>query len=300
MTQIALLIICLLCAGLKKAYRQAAVSPREESRRMSKELRTVLDHTIFLNAFFDTLALFALALFAASAAVSNQTAIAVLEIFAALVAVMVLLPGTRADPLSRKLAGWLSGPLAYFLDLAKKPVARLEASMARANRHLHKAEPLSRDALTNLLEEQRDTSGDEIKADLDLALAALRLRAQKIGDFMVRKQKARMVGIDEQVGPVLLSELHKSNRKVFPAARKGGDIAGVIRLEVLAELKAGGRAGKALNPQMSVVNKNDSALAAVEKFIRYSAELLFVEDDAGEVAGIVYLEDILGHILPQQ
>lgn len=109
---------------------------------------------------------------------------------------------------------------------------------------------------------------------------------------MTNKKKVRFVNADEKVGPILLSELHDTNRRIFPV-QDGSEIIGTVRLDGLTMLKAGGNVSEALDPQMVVVNQNDPATAVINRFNESAAELVFAEDETGEVKGVVYLEDVL-------
>lgn len=296
MAQALLLLVCIVCVRLKKSYKELATNGAGEHKRFPKDLYETLKHTVFLNVFLEAVAYIAFAFFALYSAFSYSTNLALAAIFAGLVAVFVVLPKLRPLAAEKKLAVFLSRPFSYFLEKLDKPVSWFERSFEKLNRRLNEARPLSKKAIKDLLKEQEYLSSDETKADLRLALAALDLNTQKSGYFMVRLAKAKTVDIEEAIGPVLLSELHDTGRKIF-AAKENDEIAGSLRLDKLVELKSGGKAAKALDRQIATVNKDDPVLQVIQKFVESGAEMVFAEDEAGKTEGVIYLEDVLKELV---
>lgn len=296
MAQALLLLVCIICVRLKKSYKELATNGAGEHKRFPKDLYETLKHTVFLNVFLEAIAYMAFAFFVLYSAFSYGTVLALAAIFASLVAVFVVLPKLRPAAAEKKLAVYFSKPFSYFLKKLDKPVSWLERSFEKLSRRLNEAQPLSKKAIQDFLKEQEYLSPDETKADLRLALAALDLNTQKSGYFMVRLAKAKSVDVEEEIGPVLLSELHDTGRKIF-AARENDGIVGTLRLDKLVELKSGGKAAKALDRQMVVVNKDEPVLQVIERFVESGAEMVFAEDETGKTAGVIYLEDVLKELV---
>lgn len=293
MAEALLFLTCIICISLKKSYHALSENrPGDGNGRPPKHLHVTIKHTVFLNVLLDFVTLVSFAVFAVEVAYSLETIWALPAIFAALIVVFVLFPAVKPSRPEHKLAGFLSPGFAFFLSRLEKPIGWLEHIFARVGKSFNKAEPLSKKAIKELLKNQESLADKETKVDLKLALAALELNLQKSSYFMTRRQKAKSVKITDQVGPVLLSELHATGRKIFPA-ENGSDIAGTVRLDSLTELKEGGKVAAVLDPQMIVVHKDEPVLNAIRRFIESAAELVFAEDDEGEVVGIVYLEDVL-------
>lgn len=293
MAGILLFLTCILCISLKKSYQALAEEyVGSTDRRTPKHLIVTSRHPGFMNTLLDFVMLVSFAVFAAEITYSLETAWAVTTIFSALFVIFVFFPAIKPSRAENMLASFLSPGFAYFLSRLGKPVNRLERVFANIGNRFNRTEPLSKKAIKELLEDQRSIADEQTKVDLKLALTALGLNSQKSSYFMVRRQKARTVKITDEVGPVLLSELHETGRKIFPA-EDGTDIVGTVRLDSLTELKEGGKAAAVLNPQIVVTGKDEPVLRVVQRFIDSAAELVFAEDDEGEVVGIVYLEDVL-------
>ncbi|HEX5797354.1 MAG TPA: hypothetical protein VFX86_03100 [Candidatus Saccharimonadales bacterium] len=292
MTAIILLVISIAIAGLKHTYRRMATSPAGGSRSLPAHLHTCLKHIISVSIMLDLLAFSSLALFAAIAGRNYPNGQAALVILAGFTGVLIVSPRIADAKASGYAAETLSRPLAYLLKRTEKTVTRFENLVERMNKKFHKPEPYSRQALLSFLSEQKDLAEPGLRGDLTLALAGLSLNKRKVSQLMLLKKKAKLVSTGDQVGPVLLSELHDSRRRAFPAVDESGEIIGIVRLDSLTELKAGGKVGAVLRPQVGMIDKNETAAAALAKFAGSGDELMLAASD-GKAVGIIYLEDIL-------
>lgn len=286
------MIVCIIFTLLKQAYRQMAASPKAAGARLPRHLHMNLKHILFLSFVFDFITYTALALFAVDVSFTYMTAWAFLAVLAALIFVLALLPRIGANRMSRWAAERLSGVFAYFISKTEGVVSRSEDMLERFDKRFHKAEPLSEKALLTFLGEQESMADEEAKPGIRLALAGLKMAPEKAGHMMISRKKARTVSANDHVGPILLSELYQAGRKIFPAVDENSEIIGTIRLDRLAELKAGGKAAGALDENMVTAGKDMTAAELVRRFAESGAEVIFVEDE-GRIDGIIYFEDLL-------
>lgn len=297
MTAIILLLICIISTALKQAYKQLAASPKAAGARLPRHLHTNLRHVLFLSFMFDLVTYVSLASFAVNISLAYTASWACLAVLAALTFILALFPRIGSNFLSSWAAERLSGIFAYFIGKGEGPVSRFENLLGRIDRKFHKAEPLSRKALMAFLQEQESMVDDEAKPELKLALAGFHFAPEKAAHMMISRDKIKTVSIDDSVGPILLSELHETGRKIFPAEDENSEIVGVFRLDRLAELKSGGQAAGALDERMETVDKEMSGAKIIGRFAESGAELLFVEQE-GKIAGAIYLEDLLKELTP--
>ncbi len=293
MAELALFFICILCVSLIKSYKHLSVSPGDSRNRAPAHLYRTLKHLDFVRAILEGILIAAFSLFAINAAFSLEVVWSFPLIFAGLILVFIVLPKVAPTNPEIKLAELLSRPLSYLLDKLKVPIAVAEKLLANTSRNINKPEPISREALKSILQEQINISKPESAAGLRMAIAALQLDSEKAGHFMVRLHKTKFVSQNDKVGPVLLSELHDSGRKVFPVKDKDLNIVGIVQLDSLSELKTGGKVGDVLSPKMIVVNTSDSAMSVIRRFNESAAEIMFAKDETGEPVGVIYLEDVL-------
>ena len=292
MVAIILLVVCIISTALKQAYRQMAASPKAAGARLPRHLHINLKHVLFLSFMFDLVTYVALALFAVNVSFTYIAAWPFLYVLAGLAFVLALLPRIGANRLSIWMAERLSGIFAYLIRKAEGTVSRFEDLLERIDKRFHKAEPLSRKALLTFLREQESMADDEAKPGLKLALASLHLAPEKAGHMMINRKKIKTVSADDHVGPILLSELYETGRKVFPATNKDSEIVGTLRLDRLAQLKSGGEAAGALDEHMETVDRDMPAAEIIKSAAQSGAEIIFVEDE-GKITGVIYLEDLL-------
>jgi CBS domain containing-hemolysin-like protein len=296
MTEILLFLVCLICIRLKKSYCELAEDKPQVRQTGHRSIHIVLEHKSFMNIMFDSAALLVFTFFALSAASDYETASAIAVILSGLALIFDLLPKLRPFSFEKRLAA-ASAPLpAYFIKRLENHISRIENLSARLGQRSDPPRAISRHELSELLRRQHKMADEEMKTDINLALIGLELNRQEASKLMIRKQKLRSVKLDDEVGPVLLSELHKTGRRTFPV-KDGPEIAGTVRLDKLTELKAGGKVEDALDPQMIAINKDEPKLSVIRRFVESGAQLVFTEDDEGKIAGAIYLEDVLQELI---
>ncbi|HYF96496.1 MAG TPA: hypothetical protein VD947_00485, partial [Patescibacteria group bacterium] len=241
---IILLLASILSAVLQKTYLYLSMTNAQPgTARISKHLRIALKHVNSVSALLAAIKIAAFALFAISISFLFGVVPAFLLIFSFFLLIFVFLPKAHAGN-SLLLARLTARPLAYFLGKFENQIRKSDRYIERLDKKLYRVEPIGRDGLIKFLKEQEAITEGDVNADLGLALSSVSLNSQKISYLMIRKKKARVVGVNEPVGPVLLSELHETGRKTFPAADQEKDFVGTISLERLSELKSGGKASK--------------------------------------------------------
>lgn len=294
-----MILTSILAGILKKTYLSLSVIGQSDAvTRPSRQLRLTLKHIDSVNAFLAMVSIATFALFAISISFLLGVIPAFLLIFSFFILIFVFLPKTRVGD-STLLANLMARPLAYVLSKLENQIRKSDRYIERLGNKFHKTKPIGKDGLVKFLKEQQSITEGDAAVDLALALSSLSLNSQKISYLMIRKKKAHLVGADEPVGPVLLSELHETGRMIFPAVDKQKNFVGTIGLARLSELKSGGKAGKAVNSQVVKVEKNKLLIDALQSFAATGAGLLFVEDETGEIEGVIYLEDVLNVLLPE-
>lgn len=259
-------------------------------------MRLSLKHNTFISLVSDVILVAVFALFAADIVFSFELKWAFTLLFVSLFLIFLILPRTAPTRVEDKFAVMLARPAAFFLSKLENLVVPVENLLVKAESKFRKTEPLDKKSIKTFLEEQKQMADEELKADLKQAISGLEFNNSKAKHFMINIKKARFVDAAEEVGPVLLSELHGTNRKIFPV-RENSETIGTVRLDSLTMLKSGGKASEAMDPQMVVVNKNDPAKEIIKRFIESAPEMIFAENETGEVEGIVYLQDVLDSLI---
>lgn len=285
---VVIFVLGLVFLRLRKTYYYLGTYGSVEN---SRSLELVNKHLLAISLGLNLIAAGGLSLAAALVASELGLINTWLVILAGvlLVALVLLLPPGR---LSIFLASKTAKILAYFLTRFAGQAQKLEKSLKTLKKRFRTTEPISRESLLDLLNEQKDTAEVGLSNDIRLILRALNLNSQKISDLMIKKSKLTLISINAAIGPVLLTELHNTKRQTFLLADKD-EIIGTVRLQNLAELKSGGKAEQALSEPAIRVSKDAALIVAVEKFIENQEQLLLVIDGNDKIVGAIYLEDVL-------
>jgi len=127
MAGLALFLVCILCVSLQKAYRHLGTSSSPDAHsRANRNLYITLKHAAFVDALLEAVLVAVFALFVIDVAFSWSVIWSFLVIFAALIAVFILLPKLTTSRVENKLAEFLTKPLAYLLRKLEKPIIAIE------------------------------------------------------------------------------------------------------------------------------------------------------------------------------
>lgn len=117
-----------------------------------------------------------------------------------------------------------------------------------------------------------------------------------VGELMQPIEEVLLVNESENVGPILVDELHKTKRKVFLVRGSEGEIVGTVSLDELVELTDGGKVKSIVKNGAVKVRERDNILVAIEKFAEKPVGIYEVVDDNNKTIGVLYLEDVLAKI----
>lgn len=214
-----------------------------------------------------------------------------------LLTLFIYLPSSKPGKKSIKLAAKYSAELSKILQIISPVVA---LTMPKA--YFEKAEVIifDKDELTDLLQKQKQYSNID-QESLDRTINSLRHEQKKVKNVMVKMDKMRVLRPNETVGPILLSELHKSGQKAF-AVIKNSQVEGIVRLNDLIELKKGGKASDVIKHEVVYVNSEWTLIRAMEAYRASGVTDFLVVDPAENVVGLASLDDLTrskNHNLPQ-
>ena len=156
--------------------------------------------------------------------------------------------------------------------------------------------------LLNLFAKQRVQSDNRIsKQTLEIVEHALQFGDKKVADILTPRRIVMAVSAEETVGPVLMTDLHKSGFSRFPVFEgKQENIVGVLYLRDLVKAKAGGTVQKIMNKTVCYVHEDEPLTDALQAILRTHQQLYVVVNSFEEYVGIVSVEDILEEIIGKQ
>lgn len=209
-----------------------------------------------------------------------------------------LSPFTPSRPLSQKLARVLSPPLASVMRYLSPALHVFQP----AGLGSPQAQPFYDAAdLIDFLKAQTKVEGSRItSAEINRALEALTRRELLVKEIMVPKKKMVTINPSEKIGPILLSELHKSGQEFFAVKDKGGEIEGLASLGKLAAMKEGGEVADAIPKKIAYVNERWTTAEATAAFLTTKQKAFLVVDSKQAVSGIVSTDKILEKLIGEQ
>ena len=187
-------------------------------------------------------------------------------------------------------------PLKSFLDA----VAILMPATRQRQTH---NDIYEKDDLLDLLDKQNQLVDNRVDdADLKIARGALSFSGKYVRDIMIPRSKARFVIEDENIGPMLMDELHKTGQTRFAVAKEikknaEPEVVGTLFLADLIGREDEGPVSRLIKKGVHYINEADNLDDALDCFIKTRAPLLVVVNNFEEVSGVLSLDDILSQIL---
>ena len=159
-----------------------------------------------------------------------------------------------------------------------------------------------KDDLLALFDRQKIQSDNRVDANtLEIVEHTLKFADKKVSDILTPRRVVKSVSVDDTIGPVLMTDLHKSGFSRFPAYEgKQDNITGVLYLRDLVRAKAGGTVGKVMSKQVCYVHEDQPLTEALDAILKTHQQLFVVVNSFEEYVGIVTIEDIMEEIVGKQ
>jgi len=158
----------------------------------------------------------------------------------------------------------------------------------------------SREELQYLVDQSTEVLSNEDKLLVSHSLA---FRDRLVKDCMTPRSAVDTIKQGEFLGPLTLSDLHKTGHSRLPVI--DGDIdhvVGILHLrELLAlDIKKSMTAEKAMEPKVYYIKEDQSLEHALKSFIRTHHHLFIVVNEYRETTGILTLEDVVEQLIGQK
>jgi len=186
----------------------------------------------------------------------------------------------KLAPILGGLTRWISPVLSLLLPLTiRQPKPQL----------LYEPEDL-----ISFLSGQKSISNSRIShTQINDLIEVLHKSDHLIKDLMIKRKKMKVLKPDEEVGPILLSELHDSDQPAFIVEDSDKGIVGTVRLETLSNFREGGLVERAMEKNLYFVNKDWSVKCVYEAYLETKGREFLVVDDTEKVVGIITLDQAL-------
>lgn len=295
------LIICvagtLMAQALLKAYfylpkkelRRRVYTPKPEYRK----LYMVSKYGTFARVFIVMVSF----VFAATAVI---VASRIFSPFVALLSLAVFFSSLRiVSSKNSAFAIWLAAAIAPYLAKLLhylEPIAKAIKNISPSSHKRHNNSDIyETEDLQDLIKIQQKASNNRIpQKELIAALNALEFGGKQIKDHMIPKAKIHFVTAKDPIGPILLSELHKTGFKYFPVrGNSENEAGGMLYLEDLAKHTEGGLVSQAMDPKVFYIHEDKPLEEVLQAFSKTGRHEFIVLDSQAQITGSITLKEVL-------
>lgn len=289
----------LMSVGLLKSYRN--VSERELRRRarsgdeLAEALYRAVSYGSSLSAVLWFLVLLSNALFFVTVARNAPAWFAVTASAALIWFAFVWMPARDVTRFSTWVAVQLSPALAWLLSYLHPLFNRIATFVSRHRPVSIHTGLYDKEDLLNLLQDQAVQPSNRIeRTELEIAFHALTFGDKLVRDVMVPRRAVKMVKATDEVGPVLMSELHASGFSRFPVYEgKKDNIVGTLFIKDLVKAKTGGQLEKAMRDEVMFIHEEQTLADALQAILKTHRHQYIVVNSFEEYVGIITMEDIV-------
>ncbi len=299
---ILLLLLALLVLTLEKTYFYI---PSRELKRMARGGDKVAQ-TLFTAEVYGGELKLVLWLITGLSAAGGMVLFARVAplLFGFLVVMLVLwlaflwIPRTRLTLVGTYLAMWCT-PVVVRLVRLVHPVASYLAFYAGRFPVGPHTGLYEREDIYELLRHQKRQNDNRISdQDLELLRKTLHFSDYHVRDIVVPRRRVKAVNVKDNIGPVLMDELHKNGHSRFPVYdTQPSNIVGTISIDDAVDLSKHGKIRDFYERRVAYVHENDSLEEALRALNETHQQLLVVVNSFNEYVGIVTLSDILQELL---
>lgn len=224
----------------------------------------------------------------------------------AVVAVLLIytfawLPNTRLTSIGGRLTVWLTPTVVWLLD---HTLTVLTWAQRWIHRHIISGHTglFDREDLVELLQTQKAQPDNRIGVDeLAMAESVLTFGDKLVRNVLTPRRVVKAVPADENIGPVVMDDLHKSGYSRFPVYSGSQDnIVGVLYLRDLVQRRASGKIETHMHKQVCYVHESQTLSEALRAILKTHQQLFVVVNSFEEYVGIITLEDVLEEVIGKQ
>ena len=211
----------------------------------------------------------------------------------------IWLPAVRTTKYGIKIAAIIAPLLAKILYYLHSPISRV-LEIIRKHRPIHFHTGLyERADLLDLIDLQHMQKDNRMaKEELDIVRGALTFGDKHIRDIMTPRRVVNAVSGKDDVGPILISELHASGHSRFPVYEgKEDNIVGILFIRDLVGVEKKGKAKDYMHSEVMYLHEDQTLFDALQAIKKTHHHLYVVVNSFEEYVGIITLEDVLEKII---
>ncbi len=200
--------------------------------------------------------------------------------------------------ISAKLAPLLRQIIIILAPVAKPLGRMLDRWVGGENPTIYSKEELYKIFEEHQISDESDIEDDEVQ----IVRHALSFGDKQVRSIMTPRRMVVSVAVDDDVGPILVDELHKSGKSRFPVYndKKSQNFVGILYLRDLISLDVGGKVRDFMRKEVFYIHEEEMLDNALQAFLKTNHHLLVVVNSFEEFVGVVSFEDVIEQIIGKQ
>lgn len=189
-----------------------------------------------------------------------------------------------------------ASPLSKLLEILQPFISFIEPI---SNQNILQQKIYEAEDLLSFIDAQKTTSYNRIdKTELDKVISSLMFQHKLVHTVMTPLDNIVSVNVNDDIGPILMEELHKSGHSIFPVYQsKKQNIIGSLSINNILEVKKGGMVKDYIDKRVFYVNSENTLEDVMRAIITTSSNLFIVIDKSKEIVGIMSTTDIFEQIV---
>lgn len=235
-------------------------------------------------------------------ALYNMAPFAAFLVVALSVAAVVLLQSLRLTVHSAHFAVKAAPTLTWLLTYIHSPFDMTAGLINRYRKHIPHSGLYEKEDLLDLLEQQKDQPDNRIpKHDLELLARAARFDDRQAADIVLPMSRVTLVNLNDNIGPVLLGELHDSGQTSFLVYEDTPDrVVGTLFLRDAVAAREGGPVRQLMHSRLCFVHEDFSLRQVLQAFARTGQFMVVVVNAFQEPVGVITLSHLLTQLIGEQ
>lgn len=309
MTFISILLLAglsLLAISLQRTYGSLPLKEMKRRARTGDTVAAALYRAAAygssLRALLWILVVLVAAVFFVTLSRATETWFAILASGALLWFGFIWLPAQEATHTSVWLASRLAPVFEKILQYLHPVLDRLIKFIRRHRTVSVHTGLYDKDDLLGLFERQKVQADNRVdQQTLEIVEHTLRFADKKVADILTPRRVVKAVSATDTVGPVLMTDLHKSGHSRFPIYEgKQDNIVGVLYMRDLVNAKAGGTVQKIMSKTVCYVHEDQPLTEALQAILKTHQQMFVVVNSFEEYVGILTTEDVMEEIVGKQ
>jgi CBS domain containing-hemolysin-like protein len=229
----------------------------------------------------------------------NVPAVVAYIIAALSLAAVVVAQGLRLTVRSAHFAVTVAPALNWLLTYLHVPFDVATNAFGRFRHHTAHSGLYEKEDLINLLRQQREQPDNRIaKHDIELLERAAQFGDHQAADVVVPMSRAKLVSLDDHIGPVLLDELTKSGQNSFLIYDGGPEhVVGTLFLRDALSAAEGGQVKELMHPRLCFVHEDFSLRQVLAAFAKTGQFMVVVINAFEEPVGVITLQHLLTQLV---